>query len=43
MAQGVSSRVPIPVESFALVENVSPQFDGIVVVRIREVLVWKES
>jgi len=43
MAQGISSRVPIPVESFALMENVSPQFNGIVVARTREVLVWKES
>jgi len=43
MAQGISSRVPIPIESFALMENVSPRFDGIVVARTREVLVWKES
>jgi len=39
MAQGISSRVPIPVESFALMENVSSQFNGIVVVWTREVLV----
>jgi len=43
MAQGISSRVPIPIESFALVENMSPRFDGVVVARTREVLVWEES
>ena len=39
MAQGISSRVPIPIESFVLVENVSSRFDGVVVTRTREVLV----
>jgi len=39
MAQGISSRVPIPVECFALMKNMSPRFDGIVVARTREVLV----
>jgi len=43
MAQGISSRVPIPIESFALIENVSPRFDGVVVARTREVFVWEES
>jgi len=43
MAQGISSRVPIPIESFALMENMSPQFNGVVVAWTREVLVWEES
>ena len=43
MAQGISSKVPIPIESFALMENVSPRFDGVVVAQTREVFVWKES
>ena len=33
MAQQISSRVPVPVESFTLMENVSPQFDGVIVAR----------
>jgi len=43
MAQGISSRILIPIESFALMENVSPGFDRVVVARTREVLVWEES
>jgi len=31
MAQYISSWVPIPVKSFTLIKDMSPQFDGVVV------------
>ena len=42
MAQWISSRVLVLIESFTLMENVSPQFDGVIVARIQEILVWEK-
>ena len=43
MVQRVSSRVPVPIKSFALVEDVSSRFNRIVVAWTRKIHVRKES
>ena len=40
MAQCISSWVPIPVKSFTLMKDMSPQFDGVVVAWAWKVHVW---
>ena len=43
MVQRISSRVPVPVKSFALVEDVSSSFNRIVGTWTRKIHIRKES
>ena len=43
MFQRVSSGVPIPIKSFAVVKNMSPWLDWILIAWARKFLIWEES
>jgi len=43
MLQCISSRIPIPIESFAFVKNMSPRLDWIVIAWTRKVQAWEKS
>ena len=43
MVQSISSRVPVPIESFALVKDVSTSFDRIVGTWARKMHIRKET